>query len=547
MSAISNYFRTALLIDDRVAADYRSPVSQQDGLIEHPDQEPAPSLVPPSEQDVREGETPVHPSELVREFLRARVVCSVLEATDDAEEPNGLVNQVLKGAMIADLLILDWLMPRDRPATIEAIGAVATQYADRLTVIVVFTDVQDLSSIEQRLMDAVGFESVEEGIVRRGNTVVLIIGKPLQVLTEGEARRRASSYDRLPEMIFSDLERIFQGFMPQFVFSGINALRESMPRTLTVFNAGLDAGALIHRALLPEPADAATQFVRLLASDFEQVLHDQRVGDLWHIDSSPGSLANLTLTARLGPLRQRLQSLQPDAGLGEGERAEALEELQRLKALSDEDLTREILARGLSEFGKIGLTEGSMRRAIPELTDALADADVSNQKLAVMMDSTNLGASAPRLEFGVLLQAEPDEVEPTATERAEASWWLCIQPLCDSVRLPSTRAFPFVPVILNADKAEAMICPPDGDPVRVAFDTRPHRMSLVKFSPTAMEAVFAQGDAPDWHFRDVDGVRYQAIARLRPDLTAEVVHRVGAATTRIGVDQSEWLRRSRSS
>lgn len=75
MSAVSDYFRTALLIDDRVAADYRSVESTQictsqgsgGGLVEPP----------------KEDETPVRPAELVRAFLSSGVVCSVLEAAED--------------------------------------------------------------------------------------------------------------------------------------------------------------------------------------------------------------------------------------------------------------------------------------------------------------------------------------------------------------------------------------------------------------------------------------------------------------------------------
>ena len=542
MSAVRNYFRTALLIDDRVDADYRSPVSQQDGPNERSDEDPAPGLVPPSEQDAREGETPVRPSELIREFLRAGVVCSVLEAPDDSEGPDGLVTQVLKGAKIADLLILDWLMPRDRPLTIEAIRAVATQYPDHLTVIVVYTDVQDLSGIEQRLIDAVEFKSVEEGIVRRSNTVVLVIGKPRRVATEGEAHRRAASYCELPEMIFADLERIFRGLMPRFAFSGINALRESAPRTLAVFNAGLDAGAVIHRALLPEPADAATHFVRLLASDFEQTLHDERVGDLWHIDSLPDSLETLTFTAELGPLTQRLRSLQPSEDLAEDAREKALEELRRLKKFGGEELAREAIARGLSEFRAFGLTESSMRKAIPELTDSLDGADASNHKLAAMMDSVGFGNVAPRLELGVILLGPIASDSQLADEGAGQQMLLCVQPLCDGVRLREACAFPFVPILQGTDASEAMIRDLKGEHTGISFATNLHRLLQVQFVPSETGAVVAQGVSPNWHFTSEDRTRYRAVTRLRPDRAAQVAHALGSAATRVGTDQSEWLR-----
>ncbi len=103
MSAVSDYFRTALLIDDRVAADYQPLEELPIDETAAPDGEPGPGLETPSAED----ETPVYPSSLVAAFLKEGVVCSVVEAREDGSDP---VRMALRGAQIADLLILDWLL-----------------------------------------------------------------------------------------------------------------------------------------------------------------------------------------------------------------------------------------------------------------------------------------------------------------------------------------------------------------------------------------------------------------------------------------------------
>ena len=286
MTAIGDYFRTALLIDDRVEPDYRA--LEELGIDQAPalPSEPESGLEAPS----AEGEKPVHPSSLVSAFLAEGVVCSVLEPSGDGVD---LVETALRGARIADLLILDWLLFGNASATMDAIREIADQNKSRLRVIVVFTGEQSLSDVAVRLEEDLGFEIADaEGVddeaaddeaangfvLRRGNTVVLVFGKPGPPLTDGEDRRQPSSYRQLPGMIRDDLEMVFKGLMPELAFRGINTLRESTPRILATFNSDLDGAALVHRALLPEPADAGPQFVRLLASDFEQALHDGRVG-----------------------------------------------------------------------------------------------------------------------------------------------------------------------------------------------------------------------------------------------------------------------------
>lgn len=535
MTAISEYFRTALLIDDRVAADYGPPEPIDDGQVEGGEQEPTEGLVEPGPDD-----TPVHPADLVRAFFTSGVVCSVLEPTAGASD---LVKQALQGARIADLLILDWLLyDGSETVTLNMINEIASERPERLTVIVVFTGMPRLADVGQRLVDDAQFEAIDEYSLRRGHTVVLVFSKPEVKRSDGENRRRPTGYGDLPGMICADLESIFKGLMPEFAFSGINALRESAPRILANFSVELDAGALIHRALLPEPSDAAAQFVRLLASDFEQVLHDGRVGDMWHIDVSPSSLEHVQLTEDLDRLIQRLRSLQPPEGLEEAEREAVQAELDRIKRFGDDELVREAITIGLCRFRELGLTKNSLETAIPELTATLTGADASNRNLAVMMDTLGTSETPPRLELGVVLKHEPSEEEdPQPGNETDRHLWLCVQPLCDSVRLQGPRAFPLVRISEGTKEPKAMIWPPDRDPTSVTFDTNLHQLVHMRFAPNSAQAVIAQGGPTNWHFIAEDGVRYSVVARLRPNLAAKVAQTLGSAAARVGTDQSEWL------
>ena len=527
MSGISDYFRTALLIDDRVAADYLPLEPLREELTEHSGDEPVTGLRMPTEED----ETPVHPSELVRAFLKEGVVCSVLEATEDADGAESLVQQALQGSMIADLLLLDWLMYGDYSSTLQAIQAVATQHSERLAVIVIFTGAHSLGNVVQRLVDEAQFEAVDDYAVRRNNTVVLVFGKPGVQLTGDEDQRQAVDYGELPRMIRDDLELIYRGLMPEFAFSGINALRQSAPRMLATFSADLDAGALVHRALLPDPDEAAAQFTRLLSSDMELALYDAQISDIWDIDASSEVLARLTADGDASPLADKLRR-SPNV-------------VNDLKDLGDAALVRRAIASGLA---RIGLGDTAITTAADGLEAAVAGVAPSNESLAVLFDSTGFGDAPPRLELGVVLMGEPTEAEPEqGAQHAGRHLWLCVQPLCDSVRLREPRAFPLVPILVDAGVADAMICLPDGVPTGVSFVTRLHELRQVRFAPSEAGAVIAQGNAPNWYVPDEDDTRYRVVTRLRPELAAQVAHTLGATATRIGTDRSEWLRRGRSS
>ena len=507
MTAISDYFRTALLIDDRVEPDYRALEAldiDQSGATAG---EPEPGLVAPPEED----ETPVRPSSLVSAFLQEDVVCSVVQPRAESSDVVGMAQ---RGARIADLLILDWLLFGNASATVDAIREIAEHNHSRLRAIVVFTGAHSLSDVAARLVEDAGFEELHDFVLRRNNTVALVFGKPGPPLTGGEDRRQPSTYRDLPGMIRDDLEMVFKGLMPEFAFRGINALRDSTPRILATFNSDLDAAALVHRALLPEPADAGPQFVRLLASDFEQAMHDGRVGEVWDMESVRAHLEHTEHGGAPEGLANRLKRNQhvPD----------------HLKALDEAELCREAIVNGLS---KIGMKDNAATRAVGDLADAAGGTEASNESLAVLMSSSGLGETPPRLELGIVLQD------------ADGHHWLCIQPLCDSVRLDSSRAFPMLPLVLDPQGPAAMIRSPNGDAVRLGFDLSPHRLAVPKFSPTSERSVVADGDPSNWCFTSVEGAEYRAITRLRPEVAAQAVHGLASAASRTGANVSEWLRR----
>ena len=504
MNAVGEFFRTAVLIDDRVNNDYRE---LEPLHAEELSDEPEPDLIEPTDDD----QTPVYPSKFVSAFLAESVVCSVIEFGPDSD----LLDLALRSAKIADLVILDWLLNGSHAATVAAIDTIAEKSRGRLTVIVVFTGEEDLEKVGDRLVCDADFEPVGEFILERDSTIVLVFGKPGVARTDGQDRRTAD-YSDLPRMIREDLEMVFKGLMPEFAFRGINVLREAAPRILASFGPELDIGALVHRALLPEPSDAGSQFVRLLATDFEQALHEGRVGEVWNdevveqfLEAKPlGDFANLV---------QRLRTENLPVNLCQ---------------LDDERLVRKAVVLGLLKVG-IAKANKSLAR---QLTASLNDAPASNRALAALMSSFPLGDVAPRLELGVVVRDQ------------SGHYWLCIQPVCDSVRINQTevdqkRAFPMMPLRVEGDnRTDAMIQTTDGSLVRAGFEHSPFRVQMPQFAATEAGSVVAKRKSSSWQFTTDGGEVYRAVARLRPEVATAAVQRFASQASRVGVDASEWLR-----
>lgn len=506
MSAISDYFRTALVIDDRVEPDYRPLEALGFTPSESMEDEPSPDLVPPPDED----ETPVRPADLVRAFLDENIVCSVLEPHES--DPN-FVDLVLRGTRIADLLILDWLFFGDDRRTVEAITRIAEVEDNRLRVIVVFTGVLSLDDISVRLTHDAAFEKIDNYVLKRGNTIVLIFGKPGITLTGGEASRTAEYYSELPGMIRDDLEMLFKGLMPRFAFQGINELRNSAPQILATFNSDLDAGALVHRALLPESDDAGAQFVGLLVSEFEQALIQTRLEEEWHTESVKKFLEDKNLVVAPSDLAGLLKS------------SESIP--QTLRKCEDLVLAQEAVALGLLQIGVQKIKPAHLEA----LVAAFGNEQQSNQAFASLMSTTGFGSKPPRLELGLVVQD------------SSGNYWLCIQPLCDSVRIRDRRAFPLMPLRLSAEggKPDAMFRDKAGEFIAVNFEQHPHKLAMPEFEANEHGSVIAVGEALHWRFEGGED-NYQAIARLRMEIAFHAVHGFVSQASRIGVDVSEWMR-----
>ena len=189
-------------------------------------------------------------------------------------------------------------------------------------------------------------------------------------------------------------------------------------------------------------------------------------------------------------------------------------------------------------FKKWGINENRFNKLLAPLVEAFGVGRKPHEALAVLMCSTPFGDISPRLEAGVVLENEEE-------------YWLCVQPLCDSVRISEPRKFPLLPLVVNFDEtgspkrdSEAMIRAADGTALAVSFG-KPYELLVTEFKPSGSEqAVLAQPEGDDWYFKATNQTRYRAVCRLRSEFTQQAVQKFTSGVTRAGVDPSEWLRRS---
>ena len=149
---------------------------------------------------------------------------------------------------------------------------------------------------------------------------------------------------------------------------------------------------------------------------------------------------------------------------------------------------------------------------------------------------TQYGGPPPSLTLGTILCAE-------------ATYWICLQPKCDSVRLDGPTAFPMVPMARVPDqKKDIEIVVLHGDSwVLLSVPRRPADLRMVTFeaNDSSMRQVTASlSDDAMWTINPIEGPSFEWVAQLKEEHAQRIANEFAGSFSRVGVSESEWVRRS---
>ncbi len=115
-----------------------------------------------------------------------------------------------------------------------------------------------------------------------------------------------------------------------------------------------------------------------------------------------------------------------------------------------------------------------------------------------------------------------------------------MMPLCDSVRNPDVTSFPLLKLDRSPDDHPRFNClvHHGGAWVRLKVPSRVDRIEMIPFDP-----IGGTVRATDCVFASTSGRQFQRVATLKADVAHRFAQAVGGRMARIGLDESDWLRR----
>jgi hypothetical protein len=457
---------------------------------------------------------------VIDSFAKLGLICGVIRP--QADDP--LNETVGPAASRADILVLDWWLNRDEgQRSLDIIRHVVTDIDDkhRLRMIVIYTGVQDLEKIARRIASQLDSSTVSgPNRVVAGPVHVTVLAKPDTKVSD-DLKAEVVEFGDLAARVIDEFARAVMGLLPNVVLSSFAALRGNTHRVLSRFSKDLDSAYLGHRMLLRHPEAAEELVAGLVAQEISAILDNAQVGELADAATTQSLIDAAMLQARDVP---------------------PVGELASSKSISIADYAFALVKKGVYD-STAGLSNSQRDKAhkwtgkIYAPNDDLAS-DVDLRFAALVKFKSHYENPTPKLRLGVFVRDESAD-----------QFMLCMQPVCDSLRLVGDTSFPFLPLNAVEDGFD-FVTEALGGLHRLRLDLRIRSLQMITFRPglNPPGVVEAEEDKATgaWVFRplDTNAAQLRWIGELREGWAHMFANRFADSVSRVGMDDSEWARRS---
>lgn len=398
-----------------------------------------------------------------------------------------------------------------------------------IKVILIYTGDSKLRDISESVRSCIkNAEYDAENLIISNDRIIVAVRAKYNDSTEQfkhtpELKKFIVKYEEIPQCIVDLYLKFTNGLMPNFALKSLSAIRTHTPKILSVFSKNLDMGYLVHKASMEFPEDAKNLLIHIfgdaLGNLLMNVLPDtQSWTESWvdtYITDSQKNINGVDITRTRILIKQLLQQNSSQTDNFTSRLAQKL-----IEAIP-----------GLNKSQKHKLTSPTADLSILFEVDMM-DIEESNKQFAILTHHKNIFLplmSEPNLSLGTIVLDEHD------------SYFVCIQQRCDSVRINGERRFLFLP--LEAEGKNPLL-------VRNGLKLCPckdsYAIKTVKFCPKAGETVIkANKDHKGYYFTSVHGERFDWIVELKELHAQRISHLYTTQLSRVGLDESEWLRTRR--
>lgn len=469
-------------------------------------------------------------------FASKGIVCSGFKPAGDSR---ATISSIVASSKNADVTILDWQMDDAQMAGTLATAAINEIIASditeggRLRLITIYTADNLLPVLE-----SLGHSLNQRGAVIENEHICF--RDDVLKFCKIEVISKEKTELELTEHVVTSLTHLTAGLLSNAALSAITDLRNRTHNILYKFNKNLDPAYLSHVLGLISSPDMREQAHEVAFDYAVEILSEEIKSELQISKIVKKSLARDTL--RLWPEYVNHSNNNEYFALKIGRSNPVKFGSARMSSLLTISSEQQ-LQQALGEDPALGLDE--RRLPLDVFKKENIELSVNNETAAthhlelsaiqcVRRDLKTNGSHTPVMKQGTIVKDGQE-------------YYVCIQPLCDSVRLKNTTNFTFLRISkVNAGKPFSHVVRANGsaEHLRLCIQPSSKKINVFNFSPcTDMKVIKATFEQHKLVFHEKgSGRNFEWCGELKQAVAQEIVNSVSASLARVGFDSFEWLR-----
>ncbi len=502
--------------------------------------------------------------EITKAFASRKKICAVYDP-----QTNEDISHFKSIAHKADIIVLDWFIEIDNPDgeeggddeadaddqdikgtyTKDIIKSIVTNASDGLKIILVYTGETDLGGISEEINNLLANSSLntESCQIDIGKIRILVRAKSNN--QEGDDTRfnhsphlknKVLKYSQLPDFLLNEFTKLTEGLLSNFALSSLSILRTSTSKILGLYSKHLDYAYLEHKSAIPNSEDAENLLIDLFKDSIGDLLHykqlnrqiSKKIVKDWMTDRI--KKVNLSLKKKDGTIYN------PD------ETFERSKELLLNLIYSDE---KDVQKKFVNIFTPLSASKKKAEEFVKYLKlnniDLFINPAEIGSKGDLISDFARLThhknvflprGAKPILSLGSVVKGNKSQ-----------KYFICIQQKCDSVRIGNDeqRKFLFLPLEPTEDENFNFIT---HDNIKLRLSNKSYGLRTLKFTSTRDGVVEAKKVREKFLFSQIYNKRsdekFEWVLDLKDLHSQRIVTDYAATLSRVGLDESEWLRRS---
>lgn len=516
IQTVQNFLNGVVVIDDKIKftdTSVKALSTPQDDDLE----DTAPDLNDPA----KGAQSEIQAKEIIESFSNLGIHCVTYPwDTKDTELPSIALN--------TDIAIFDWTLGGNTAEPL--IKELMEKSKDCFRYIVVYTS-ETPGDIVLRIKD-ISIDSCEIMLPQKGNIIDYKYKNESHVCYRVEIIKKGDDSE-LCKKIVEGFSEFSSGFLRNAMLNGITSIRKNAFKLLALYPKKLDNAAISHFTALQSSPDMFDQ-ASLAFHDYISGLISDNISDiLLYSKSLKNSLTKKTIISALednGSIwalgdKKEIENIDYKTLIG----AKTHSKFRGLVIDRLIDPDKEKLEKLKTKI-KAGFNNSKEAIRIENNIDALKEFSHNDCCRSRARFSSSEKSNHP-LKFGTVIFRED-------------VYYLCLQPLCDSIRLKSTKEtiFPFVQLEFRKNnKSFKYVIKKDGDFIGLRAVNKPHQ-SLHSFGFMANKETGDVRTDGNNIFKGCSEQEFMWVAELKESYVQGLAHSIATQGTRIGMEQFEWLR-----